>query len=180
MPRHAKYFGLVLLGVLTLFLAACGEEVTATPTMPTPAPPSVPSLTAGMWNKFPGNNETECADGSDYAYYVYPGTVNKLVIDFQGGGACWDDGTCSLPSEAPGDGGLYNSLIFGEPAPQGIYDKTREDNPTKDWYHAFISYCTADIHLGNSTQTYTNADGSERNSPAQGTGQRANSFGLDL
>ena len=164
MPRYIniKVFGPILLGTLVLFLAACAEEATrpTTPNQPT-TPPSVPSPVASMWNKFPGNTETECADGSDYAYYVYPGTVNKLVIDFQGGGACWDDETCSLPIDEPATPGAYNSRVFGEPAPRGIYDKTREDNPTKDWYHAFISYCTADIHIGNSTQTYTNTTSGE-------------------
>ena len=164
MPRYARqhrnhlfvWLGLVLF--LTALLAACSEEATT----PEPTEPRVPDLTAGMWNAFSGNNETECSDGSEYEYYVYPGTENKLVIDFQGGGACWDDGTCSLPSKQPNDGGVYNSVIFGEPAAQGIYDKAEEDNPTKDWYHAFVSYCTADIHLGDSTQTYMNSDGTER------------------
>ena len=155
MPRFPKRYVLfALLSVFALFLAACSEEV---------AQPRVPELTADIWNEFPGNTETECADGSDYRFFVRPGTVNKLVIDFQGGGACWDDGTCSLPIENPGAPGVYNSRVFGEPAePVGIYNKANEANPIGDWYHAYIPYCTADIHLGNSTQTYTDPDGTPR------------------
>ena len=154
MSRNLRRYGLILLGVFTLFLVACSEEMTDTP--------RVPDLMEEVWTEFPGNTETECADGSDYSYFVHPGTENKLVIDFQGGGACWDDGTCSLPIDEPGSFGVYNSRVFGEPAPLGLYDKTNPDNPVGDWYHAYIPYCTADIHIGDSTQTYTNPnDGAE-------------------
>ena len=29
-----------------------------------------------------------CADGSPYRFYVSPGDPRKVVVDFQGGGAC--------------------------------------------------------------------------------------------
>ena len=128
MTRYFKPFGLLLLVALALFLAACSEEAMNTP--------RVPELMANTWNEFSGNGETECADGSQYKYYAYPGTENKLVVDFQGGGACWDDGTCSLPIENPGDPGVYNSRVLGEPEPLGIYNKTNEANPIGTWYHA--------------------------------------------
>ena len=40
-----------------------------------------------------------------------------------------------------------------------MYDKTNPDNPVGDWYHVFVSYCTADIHLGDSVETYDTGDG---------------------
>ena len=161
MKRYRPHF-LLLLSTLVLLFAACTQDEATNPGTPDPEPPRTPELTANMWNAFTPGDDTICADGSEYEYYVYPGTQNKLVIDFQGGGACWDDGTCSLPTEEPGDGGVYNSRVFGEPAPQGIYDKMNDANPIGDWYHAYISYCTADIHLGNSTQTYTDPGGETR------------------
>ncbi len=161
MQRFRPHF-LLLLSTLALLFAACTQDEATNPGTPDPEPPRTPELTANMWNAFTPEDDTICADGSEYEYYVYPGTQNKLVIDFQGGGACWDDGTCSQPIEEPDDGGVYNSRVFGEPAPQGIYDKTNDANPVGDWYHAYISYCTADIHVGNSVETYTNPDGTTR------------------
>jgi len=40
-------------------------------------------------------------------------------------------------------------------AAQGIFDLDNPDNPFKDWFFVFIPYCTADIHWGNNTHTYT-------------------------
>jgi hypothetical protein len=36
-----------------------------------------------------------CSDGSPYRLYVSPGDPKKVVLDFQGGGACWDAATCA-------------------------------------------------------------------------------------
>ena len=41
---------------------------------------------------------TICGNGSQYKFYVYDSpTSNNLLISFEGGGACWDDLTCSFP-----------------------------------------------------------------------------------
>jgi hypothetical protein len=37
-----------------------------------------------------------CSDGSPYRFYVSPGDPKKVVLDFQGGGACWDAATCAF------------------------------------------------------------------------------------
>ncbi len=154
-----------LSALLTVFalLAACAEPVTP----PTPEPPPgpempvvvLPDLEPGVWTTFSPESEI-CSDGSPYSYYVYPGTVNKVVIDFEGGGACWNAATC-------GEGSLTyqpniassSSPDYRETVPSGIYDKANPDNPVGDWYHVFVSYCTADIHLGDSVETYATADG---------------------
>ena len=38
-----------------------------------------------------------CSRGTPYVFFVKRGTVNKLLIYYQGGGACWDYLTCSAP-----------------------------------------------------------------------------------
>lgn len=136
-------------------LAACSR---LTP----PTPPEVPNLPAG-WNQITPAGETVCANGSEYAFFVNPGTVNKLVVDFEGGGACWNGGTCSQPQN-PGNNfeGLYFEGVYGSPEDLGfggIYDRENPANPFKDWYHVHISYCTADLHLGDNTATYSGPDG---------------------
>lgn len=156
----------LLSAVLAVFalLTACATPVTP-PAPELPNVPALPNLEPGVWTAFAPAGETICSDGSPYSYYVYPGTVNKVVVDFEGGGACWNGATCAEGS------GAYQPSI---PDPDGrlegvsgIYDKANPDNPVGDWYHVFVSYCTADVHLGDSVQTYDTADGERINHNGQ-------------
>jgi len=113
--------------------------------------PGTPSLPAG-WTKIEPGGDTICSTGTPYAYWVHPGTVNRLVVYFEGGGACWDDNTCSNP-------GLYYDDTVDEtdnPAThaEGLADLDNPENPFKDWYQVFVPYCTGDIHWGTATTTY--------------------------
>jgi hypothetical protein len=60
---------------------------------------------------------------------------------YQGGGACWDYGTCALPTFDP-----YGSSPLGRSG--GFGDYTDPRNPLKDWNVVFVSYCTGDVHWG--------------------------------
>ena len=120
-------------------------------------PPKVPNLEAGKWNELAGGGETKCANGTDYTYYAHKGDQNKLVIDFQGGGACWDSQTCAFPITQ--GQGFYVNKVNGSPTDigyDGIYNRANDANPVKDWYHVFAPYCTGDIHLGNKDAEYIN------------------------
>jgi len=118
--------------------------------------PKTPTLGAG-WTKIEPAGDTMCAEGTPFAYWVHPGTVNRLVVYFEGGGACWNAATCSNPDI------YYDHTVDETDNPtdrtQGIGDLDNPDNPFKDWYMVFIPYCTGDIHWGDNTQTYTAADG---------------------
>ena len=113
--------------------------------------PKTPTLAAG-WTKIEPGGDTICAEGTPFAYWVHPGTVNRLVVYFEGGGACWNAATCSDPDT------YYDHTVdeSDNPAnhPQGIGDLDNPDNPFKDWFTVFIPYCTGDIHWGDNTQTY--------------------------
>ena len=153
---------LVLAFLLTL-LVACNTSAPTLPGPDNPTPGLPTNLPAGEWTAFSPGGDTLCADGSPYTYYVRPGTVNKLVVDFEGGGACWNGGTCG--NELP-TGPTYQPSIssssspeYREKNPAGLYDHTNAKNPVRDWYHVFVSYCTADIHLGDSVQTYQTSGG---------------------
>lgn len=142
---------LITLLCLGLLLSACSP----------PENVELPELEPGRWHAITfddGAQETMCADGSDYRFYIYPGTVNKLVIDFQGGGACWSSGTCSRPqSQSSKDDpslGFYRPAVSGPPGGEGIYNENKAANPVGNWYHLFISYCTADVHLGDNEWRY--------------------------
>jgi hypothetical protein len=93
--------------------------------------------------------EPQCMQGDPYRYFVKRGAVNKLVMYYQGGGACWDNLTCTVPTcKTNPDENLdgYNS---------GFADLTNENNPFRDWNIVFVSYCTCDIHFGDANPTYT-------------------------
>ena len=115
------------------------------------AAPKTPDLPPG-WTKIEPGGDTICSRGTPYAYFVHPGTVNRLVVVFQGGGACWDAASCSTP-------GLFDETVDDSDNPEnfavGIGDLDNPENPFKDWFFVFIPYCTADLHLGNNSQTYT-------------------------
>jgi len=118
--------------------------------------PETPDLAAG-WTKIEPGGDTICALGTPYAYYVHPGTVNRLLVYFQGGGACWNDFTCSDPDtyfDSAVDDTDPEHLYLAE----GIGNLDNPDNPFKDWFLVFIPCCTADVHWGNNTQTYTIGD----------------------
>ncbi len=91
-----------------------------------------------------------CSDGSPYRFYVSPGDPTKVVLDFQGGGACWDAVTCRPELR------LYRRSVDPRElaTAQGIYDRQNPQNPFRDWTHVFIPYCTGDLHVGQATVDY--------------------------
>ena len=66
-----------------------------------------------------------CADGSPYRFYVSPGDPRKVVIDFQGGGACWDQATCGPESRTYRKRVDVQELYLA----QGIYNRMSVANP---------------------------------------------------
>ena len=150
----------LMLVLSALLLAACGDTTTD-PDNDTPLP--LENQPDGEWQRYDGAEDTICANGTDYSYYAYKGSTNNVVIDFQGGGACWDGETCALGSSTAGDDAFYFDSVFVNLSADlsGIYDHTRDDNPIADWYHVYIPYCTGDIHIGNAEQTYTAPNGTD-------------------
>src|SRR5262245_21601027 len=92
----------------------------------------------------------ECIKGTPYAFFAKRGSVNKLLIYYQGGGACWDSLTCSVPvcdpSVGPGDN--------PNGATTGFANQDDPRNPFRDWNVVFVSYCSCDVHYGDAAQDY--------------------------
>ncbi|HRE48798.1 MAG TPA: pectin acetylesterase-family hydrolase [Aggregatilineales bacterium] len=112
----------------------------------TTAQPSTPP----PWQRITPGGETICADGSSYSYFYRPGTNDNLVIFFAGGGACWDEGMCATES------GMYRPNV-----PADLPDRYRDgmftdrpENPFQGDQIILLSYCTGDLHIGNSDHTY--------------------------
>lgn len=104
-----------------------------------------------------------------FSYYYRKGTAAGLVVFFNGGGACWNDATCSKPRLA-GDRAFFSGkddqeavgvfkaeLLPGDgPARMGgLLDRGNPNNPVRDWSMVFVPYCTGDVHSGSNTARYT-------------------------
>lgn len=104
-----------------------------------------------------------------YSFWFRQGTADGLVVFFNGGGACWSDGTCDKPRMAGSQamfGGekaesVYKSELLPGDGPTrmgGILDSTNPRNPVRDWSVLFVSYRTGDVHSGSNTAHYRNPD----------------------
>ncbi len=95
-----------------------------------------------------------CMNGTPYAFFAKRGSLNKLVMYYEGGGACWDAATCGFPScdtnvqTDPSAPGTDNPNAFHS----GFADVTNPANPFKDWN--IVSYCSCDVHFGDSAKDY--------------------------
>ena len=91
----------------------------------------------------------QCQDSSAFTFFAKRGSVNKLLVYYYGGGACWDTLTCVLQkctqTANPNPPGLGGS---------GFGDLNDPDNPFKDWHIIRVPYCSCDIHLGDNAVDY--------------------------
>jgi hypothetical protein len=101
--------------------------------------------------------EPICSRGTPWVYFVKRGTVNKLIVYYQGGGACWDYLTCGVLPVFKDKAGASDNPAN---AHTGFADFGNPANPFRDWNAVFVPYCTGDIHWGDATQTYVDPFGS--------------------
>ena len=131
----------LLLVALALGLVACEQSYPDG----LPPPPS-----SGSWIEVEPGGDTTCARGTPYRFFVRGGDPSKIIIDFQGGGACWNAETCgiadSLFRDEVGHVEEFTALLDGEVF-GGVFD--REQAPFADWTIIHIPYCPGDIHWGN-------------------------------
>ncbi len=120
------------------------DDTTSTTDSPWDGEP-LPDAPEGEWNwiDFP---ESSCRSGSSTGIGVRYGEVNKVVIYFMGGGACFNATTCGLN---PGNYGQLDFAGFtGGAGESGIFNPNDSNNPTYNWSHVYIPYCTGDVHFG--------------------------------
>jgi hypothetical protein len=148
----------------TGFLPAFAQDATEEPTEESaeeaaPAEVSMPPLAeliAGEWNTLIPGDDTECARETPFQFFVRPAedtNTDKLLIYFQGGGACWDLFTCSAGGTGMFDN-IVNSAADEVGVYNGIFDFENASNPVADYNMIFISYCTADVHIGDAVADY--------------------------
>jgi hypothetical protein len=93
-----------------------------------------------------------CKSGTPYSFFVKRGTENKLLVYYQGGGACWENLTCTVgvcdPDVNPAGSDNPNN------GHTGFADFSNPANPFRDWNIVFVSYCSCDIHFGDAAHDY--------------------------
>ncbi len=97
-----------------------------------------------------------CADGSEFAFWEYRADPTKVVFFLNGGGVCWDATGCAFTGDH-GESDVYDWSSRGvEPENRsGMFDITDSDNPFADYSFIYVSPCTGDAHLGNTSQVYS-------------------------
>ena len=144
--------------------------------------PPINELEQGVWEELRPQGATICSRGTPYAFYVRRGAVNKVVLEFMGGGACWSNLTCGLQKStfservdglrplfaaaAAADRAFAHTSTDGSPPPSGASAVVGETDTlftgagNKDraadeanWTHVFVPYCTGDIHWGNAVSS---------------------------
>ena len=105
------------------------------------------------WNRIDGGPTTICSLGSPFVFFVEPGDETRLMVYFEGGGACWNAETCDVKASAH----YFKPEVPAKERPytRGLFDTTRVDNPVRGFTKVFVPYCTGDVHLGAHTTTYT-------------------------
>jgi len=136
---------LVRCSALLAFLAASPAAVPNGLAAEEPAAAQVP------WTRIATGTGTGCALGTPYSFFHREGTdPDRLLIYFQGGGACWEWVSCS---------GMFDATVEdSEPSPfRGIFDHAEPRNPLAASSAVFVPYCTGDVHIGDASVSYGGA-----------------------
>jgi Pectinacetylesterase len=133
------------------------DTAAAASSAPSPASAPVESAPAGSasasaWTQIVPGGDCECADGSEFSFWVRRADPTKVVFFLQGGGACFDAATCSFTD------GVYSVTADADDNPgldpAGVLDDSRPNNPFAGWSVVFVPYCTGDVHLGDAVHEY--------------------------
>ena len=104
------------------------------------------------WEQHETDEDCKCSDGSNFSFWSRDADPSRVVLYFQGGGACWESYGCQM------EGGTYKTTTGGWDDPTelsenlsdtgGMFNFYNEENPLADWSFIFVPYCTGDLHLG--------------------------------
>ncbi|GBG25719.1 Pectin acetylesterase 3 [Hondaea fermentalgiana] len=136
------------------------DSNSATPYDDTYSMPTFSDLEIGAWTEMRPGNSSICARGTPFAFFIKRGEPDEpMIIEFEGGGACWSTSTCQAASSTFSDTidltrAAFQRITAGSDVPSGLADP---NGPYANFTHVYIPYCTADLHAGNSVVNYTSA-----------------------
>ena len=104
--------------------------------------------TQSEWVQIHPAGETGCAFDTPFSFFYHAGlSPSKLLVYFEGGGACWESLSCS---------GMFDTSVDSDELTvfRGIFDFLNLENPFRAYSMLFIPYCTGDVHVGDTVQFY--------------------------
>ena len=157
---HARVRRLVATAAVCAALPAAASRSAQAdgPSYTSQAPPvgvALPRAPAGAWRWVPVEGAV-CRDGSPTGLFVkFSDASRNLMIYLEGGGACFNDVTCSftprnIKESVLGETmGTVRALARPQiPGSDGIFDTTKAANPVREWNMVYVPYCTGDTHAG--------------------------------
>ena len=111
---------------------------------------------------------TRCitSNGQHYSITMKKGTVNRLLVNFIGGGMSWNEETASRPITLTSAFGSKEAFYISYLSNMmlglmhiGLLKADDKRNPFNDWYILNIPYVSADFHLGNNDFPYQSLKG---------------------
>jgi hypothetical protein len=101
----------------------------------------------------PDDPACQCADGSEHVFHTLDRDPDKVLLYYQGGGACFSTETCDF------ERGTYKVTTGADDRPgtdaTGIFDWDHPGNPFADWSVVFVPYCSGDVFLGDAEHAYS-------------------------
>lgn len=154
-----RNMGLALLGIglaTTMPSAASARELAPEARTEAATPISVPANT-WTWVDFP---DARCGNGTATGIGVnFNPSSTRLVIFFEGGGACSDYSSCYVTGTASYVSSGYTKRDFDSGKPYSrvpLFTRTDTRNPFTDANYVYVPYCTGDVHSGTKVQPLTN------------------------
>jgi hypothetical protein len=107
------------------------------------------------WTPFAADADAICADGSPVHYLERVADPARVVLYFEGGGACFSAATCAF--DGPESTYISRSVATPELLSErgGIFDFDDPRNPLADHSFVYVPYCTGDVHLGDRSTAYS-------------------------
>jgi hypothetical protein len=140
---------LLLVAALAATVAGCAGNDDAGTAATAPASTTTTADGNQVWERVVPGGGCQCADGSEFKFWVREASPKKVVLYLQDGGACFSAETCAPEEE------VYNTKIEEGPTGEGgIFDFDDERNPFADYSVVYVPYCTGDVFIGNATREY--------------------------
>lgn len=178
MQRQVGHFGLSTIAAVfaAAFAVASASSAWAAATPWTPNTSGNVGPAPASFNKWeaieaPAESGASCGNGTPYRFFVNRTTnaanMAKTVIVFEGGGACWEQNACQMKDGVLGatnyKGIPTNYMSTGLALGGLITPFTSRTHPlqkvqTQSWNIIYAPYCTGDVHTGNKTAVYGDAD----------------------
>jgi hypothetical protein len=176
MAMNHAFRGMVLRGLTMFAMAAmaCGTALADQGPSKPPAPWVKHENLAPVVGADGKTHQAACSGfpGTDprFSFWSKEGKEKKLVVFFEGGGACWDSFSCSRPITGltQPEEQLFVPMVppGTDPAAfNGIFKLDNPDNPVGDWSMVYIPYCTGDLHIGSAEKQYTSVGHGTLNIP---------------